>query len=237
MATRRAPSCARAALVAVCTLLGCANVSGLEDFEFRDAPGCKGEGKAVLCAGKACGSVTDRCGATVDCDDTCGPLLLCGGGGVVANTRGCAGAPPPIAGCELHDEVDSTAGTASRYYLCDELLTWDEAQARCTELGTQLAIVTTIEERDRILQFLDGRKALVGLSDKQVEGTFAWVDGTPFPADQLGAYFAPGEPNNADSAEDCVEMNGDTGLWNDIPCAADANRTRFLCETVCGPPA
>jgi hypothetical protein len=52
------------------------------------------------------------------------------------------------------------------------------------------------------------------------EGTFLWEDGTAF-ADTPGATkWAPGEPNDIDSLEDCVQLYEVDGewYWNDDQC-------------------
>jgi hypothetical protein len=43
-----------------------------------------------------------------------------------------------------------------------------------------------------------------------------WIDGT----DPDFIYWAPGEPNDEDGSENCVEMIVDTwpGMWNDHDC-------------------
>ena len=38
--------------------------------------------------------------------------------------------------------------------------------------------------------------------------------------------FFPGEPNNAGSGEDCVNLNAYAGKWNDAKCTT-------LCEYIC----
>jgi len=66
----------------------------------------------------------------------------------------------------------------------------------------------------------------IGLNDRSSEGTFVWSDSTA-----LGAYtaWASGEPNNAYGLEDCTEVLGSSGEWNDSGCA---NYRRTLCESL-----
>lgn len=49
---------------------------------------------------------------------------------------------------------------------------------------------------------------------------YTWSDGTPL----SHTNWAPGEPNNHDGREDCVEMvtnaNGSHSSWNDLNCDA-----------------
>ena len=66
----------------------------------------------------------------------------------------------------------------------------------------------------------------VGLNDIAQEGTWVWSDGTPNDYQN----WAPSEPNDYLSNEDCVRTIG--GLipnqkFNDAPCA---NPNRFVCQ-------
>jgi hypothetical protein len=60
----------------------------------------------------------------------------------------------------------------------------------------------------------------IGGNDMATEGTFLWEDGTVF-ADTPGATkWAPGEPNDVNSQEDCVQLYNEDGewYWNDDWC-------------------
>lgn len=74
------------------------------------------------------------------------------------------------------------------------------------------------EERDFALSVIPAGVSNVwmGGSDIATEGVWAWEDGKPW-----GVYTAwkSGEPNNANSNEDCLQMYGD-GLWNDLDCTS-----------------
>lgn len=232
----------RLGLVTCCWVLGalaaCAEVSGLEDLEFVDEPpACVPVDSATACADLACGTADDGCGGVLACPDTCPTGLTCGAGEVLPGECGCSGAPITPASC-TRAYVAMTTGTASAYYVCTldggTFATWLESRDFCAAMGAHLAAMPSAEERDIVLSLLDGKKVHVGLDDLVVEGSFVWADGTPLQAADWPNVFAPGEPNDADGAEDCVEMSGDTGKLNDIPCANTNNAIRFVCEAPCG---
>ena len=77
-----------------------------------------------------------------------------------------------------------------------------------------------------------------GANDRDVEGTWTWIDGTPWSY----SNFCPGEPNNSHglecvptTEEDCGVLSwGTGGCWNDYPCdcaAAQGDPYRYICES------
>ncbi|XP_066299250.1 C-type lectin domain family 19 member A-like [Branchiostoma lanceolatum] len=69
----------------------------------------------------------------------------------------------------------------------------------------------------------------IGLHDRREEGTFEWVDGAP-----LGNFSAwgGGQPDDHESAEDCVHYQLNVESWNDAPCH---HHMPFICQVVSGP--
>ncbi|KAK9538102.1 hypothetical protein VZT92_005658 [Zoarces viviparus] len=68
----------------------------------------------------------------------------------------------------------------------------------------------------------------IGLSDRDEEGTWRWVDGTPL----TEAYWHAPPDNGGDDPplgeEDCVEMINDRGRkWNDLRCHISL---QWICE-------
>ncbi|XP_078575784.1 C-type mannose receptor 2-like [Branchiostoma floridae x Branchiostoma japonicum] len=69
----------------------------------------------------------------------------------------------------------------------------------------------------------------IGLHDQRKEGQFEWIDG-----DSIGEYnsWNPGEPNNANSGEHCVQtVYPDPFGWNDASCQQSLP---FICQIVTG---
>ncbi|XP_059195710.1 CD209 antigen-like protein E [Centropristis striata] len=99
--------------------------------------------------------------------------------------------------------------------------TWALSRKDCQERGADLAIVTTREELD----FVSKTYAVtwIGLSDKDREGKWVWVDGTELQGDE---FWQDGEPNDSDGDEDCAEVSRSAKRFNDVPCS---NRYSWAC--------
>ncbi|XP_053335824.1 CD209 antigen-like protein E [Clarias gariepinus] len=115
----------------------------------------------------------------------------------------------------------------SLYFMYNEEKNWTESRQICMDKGADLVIINNREEQEFISkQKVNGRiQAWIGLSDRETEGEWKWVDGTPLTT----AFWASGEPNNAGGDEDCAEFySGDTGnFWNDKKCTTKGN---WICE-------
>lgn len=147
-----------------------------------------------------------------------------------------AGCPPPA------PETEEPAGPAEtaaclerfrgdhRYLVCLGEASWADARAACQGAGSDLAVLDDPAEAAWALQTVQavtGRSLWVGLSDLDVEGDFAWVDGK-----KPGfAAWNPGEPNDWGEGEDCAELQP-SGGWNDLPCHWTLPA---LCEDPCLP--
>lgn len=98
------------------------------------------------------------------------------------------------------------------YAATDDPLTWQQAENQAVKLGGHLAAVTTQAEQDFLTaNFAIHEDIWIGLSDHANKGRLTWTTGEPV---DYTAYF-PGEPNNLGGAEDFVQMNLTSGLWND----------------------
>ncbi len=102
---------------------------------------------------------------------------------------------------------------------------WETAQSLSIEAGGHLAIINTEEENTLLSGFLETQAAWIGLSDKDVEGDFHWVDGS---APSYSKWY-PGQPNDYGIGQDCVELLSN-GLWNDQYCH---KHLEFIMEIPC----
>jgi len=112
------------------------------------------------------------------------------------------------------------AGPAGYYRTVTTAASWLNAQADCKNDvagATHLIVLSTPAESTYMLS----RLGWIGLSDRITENTFVTVTGEA--GDQRP--FSPGQPDNGNGNENCVQMKAD-GL-DDDQCA---NTHRYVCE-------
>ncbi|KAM9309010.1 CD209 antigen-like protein D [Pholidichthys leucotaenia] len=105
------------------------------------------------------------------------------------------------------------------YYVskASETKNWERSRLDCQQRGADLVIITSKDEHNFVSKF--HQNIWIGLSDKQQEGKWKWVDGS----DLVQGFWKSGEPNNAGN-EDCAEIS--VGKWNDVPCS---NELPWVC--------
>ncbi|KAI4887390.1 hypothetical protein NFI96_028551 [Prochilodus magdalenae] len=114
---------------------------------------------------------------------------------------------------------------SSYYYVSTEFKTRSQARQACRERGADLVIINSPEEQEFI--YNEDQYTWIGLSDAETEGEWKWVDGSPLNT----AYWKDGEPNDANSEEDCAVLSFPSPKlksWNDIPCHYAAG---WICES------
>ncbi|XP_072563479.1 uncharacterized protein [Paramormyrops kingsleyae] len=75
------------------------------------------------------------------------------------------------------------------YYVSDERKTWIDSQEDCRHKGADLLIINSLKEE---LIFSKDQRAWIGLTDKEHEGTWKWVDGTPLTTRAEASDGTPG---------------------------------------------
>uniref|UniRef100_A0A8C4EQW8 C-type lectin domain-containing protein n=1 Tax=Dicentrarchus labrax TaxID=13489 RepID=A0A8C4EQW8_DICLA len=114
------------------------------------------------------------------------------------------------------------------YLLSTESGTWDKAREDCRNRGADLVVIDS-EEEEMFLFGLAKKQTWIGLTDREEEGTWKWIDGTPLTL----KYWAPNQPDNGggDSKwgeEDCAQIRDDDNThWNDLSCEAPL---QWFCE-------
>ncbi|KAF5889950.1 C-type lectin domain family 4 member E-like isoform X1, partial [Clarias magur] len=68
---------------------------------------------------------------------------------------------------------------SSLYFMTNENKIWTESRQDCRDKGADLVIINSKEEQDFIGKQLDSSRVWIGLSDRDKEGEWKWVDGTP----------------------------------------------------------
>lgn len=124
-----------------------------------------------------------------------------------------------------------TNAANGHYYYLLRSMTWTASEAAAVAHGGHLVTINDAAENqwvvDTFAHFGGASRPLwIGLTDREVEGTFEWVSGEPF--DYAKWNTASGEPNNSGGSgyeEDCVYIiQQDSGnptvletYWNDLP--------------------
>ena len=98
----------------------------------------------------------------------------------------------------------------SHYYCSSAPATWATARQNCINLGGDLAVINTASENAFLANGLLANSAWVGGTDMNSEGSFRWVDNSPF---SYTNWFV-GQPNNYNGTQDHLELLK-SGEWND----------------------
>ncbi len=175
---------------------------------------------------------TDGDGLTL-CEGDCAPAFAGAYPGAAEACDGvdndCDGEVDELPECFLCVQVDPT-GEAD-LLACGAYVNWERADAACRSFGLQLPVVHDAA-RNGLLRdigyYYFGGAHWLGLTDRSVEGTWAWVDASALDFQQ----WWYDEPNDS-GGEDCAGTNyGDWGYWNDYSCAG---ALPFVCEAPTAP--
>ncbi|XP_007523756.2 C-type lectin domain family 4 member K [Erinaceus europaeus] len=114
------------------------------------------------------------------------------------------------------------------YYFSHIAKTWYSAQQFCVSKNSHLTSVTSESEQEFLYKAAGGFVYWIGLTKAGSEGSWTWVDDTPFNKAQSARYWIPGEPNNYESNEQCVSLKIPALQgWNDNSCD---DVLRFICK-------
>ncbi|XP_044874223.1 C-type lectin domain family 4 member F-like isoform X2 [Mauremys mutica] len=122
------------------------------------------------------------------------------------------------------------------YYFSQEKKSWDEAEQFCVNWKLHLTSVSSQAEQEFLSNETQGEDHWIGLTDRETEGSWRWVDGTEYRADASRGFWAENEPNNynpeTDGGEDCVHTQPrKQNLWNDYKCTQPF---RWICKQAHG---
>ncbi|KAI5087738.1 CD209 antigen-like protein C, partial [Silurus meridionalis] len=114
---------------------------------------------------------------------------------------------------------------SSFYYVSNEKKSWEESRQNCRDKGADMMIINSKEEQEFIIKHISSiREVWIGLSDKDKEGEWKWVDASPLTFKDWGQ----GEPGGKEE-ENCVEIykSSNSIIWNDKNCSKKLN---CICE-------
>ncbi|KAK0138871.1 Macrophage mannose receptor 1 [Merluccius polli] len=98
----------------------------------------------------------------------------------------------------------------SLYFISTTGRNWTASRDDCLERDADLVVINSTAEQEFVTRL--GGIFWIGLSDRDPEGTWKWVDGT----NMTSSSWGEGQPDDEYGAEDCVEVRGDG--WNDAQC-------------------
>lgn len=154
----------------------------------------------------------------------------------------CEKSPPlPMLDCSsLGNNYFNDPATGHCYYKVNSGRNWTDAQASCRANGAYLAVVTSAQENNKILNNLAPNSTFFGGTDAAAEGKWLWTGGD-YTSSQFwqgngsgsrvnGFYtnWEAGEPNNASGTmeQDCTQMYAN-GRWDDLQCT---DALSYMCE-------
>uniref|UniRef100_A0A4W6FX41 C-type lectin domain-containing protein n=2 Tax=Lates calcarifer TaxID=8187 RepID=A0A4W6FX41_LATCA len=120
----------------------------------------------------------------------------------------------------------------SFYYISSTTKSWPNSRNDCLQRGADLVIINSKEEQEFMRRFK--QRTWIGLTDRETEGTWRWVDGTLLSTRFTAllfystTYIAQMHLRLC-KTEDCVEIkfHDEENSWNDIPCG---DQNFWICE-------
>ncbi|XP_058247365.1 CD209 antigen-like protein C [Hemibagrus wyckioides] len=115
--------------------------------------------------------------------------------------------------------------SSSIYLISTEKKSWSEGRHDCIERGADLVIINSRDEQDFVEVWRRGQGAWIGANDRDSEGVWKWVDGTPV----TNVFWSSGEPNNKGD-EDCAVSgyrSEPVPNWVDVSCSS---KYIWICE-------
>ncbi|XP_018109364.1 asialoglycoprotein receptor 1 isoform X1 [Xenopus laevis] len=115
----------------------------------------------------------------------------------------------------------------SCYYVSSEALDWEESQKQCQAMSSHLVVINSKAEQNYVFGITKEKVTWLGLTDS--DGTWKWVDGTPY--ESAPTFWDELQPDNntvkgQPGTEDCANMRP-SGLWNDDHCQ---HQYQYICE-------
>uniref|UniRef100_A0A452DRR9 E-selectin n=1 Tax=Capra hircus TaxID=9925 RepID=A0A452DRR9_CAPHI len=107
------------------------------------------------------------------------------------------------------------------YHASTEIMTFEAARDYCQKTYTALVAIQNQEEIEYLNSTFSHSPSYYWIGIRKINGTWTWI-GTNKSLTKEATNWAPGEPNNKQTDEDCVEIyikrEKDSGKWNDENC-------------------
>ena len=106
-------------------------------------------------------------------------------------------------------------------------INWLDAQSSCAIWGGDLTSITTERENNFLNTIITSSvgNCWIGLNDRDVEGTYTWIDGTAL------SYTNWTSTPSDDTNSNCVQVNNaGNGVWESVSC--DTSLDAFLCKRI-----
>ncbi|XP_038845355.1 macrophage mannose receptor 1 [Salvelinus namaycush] len=137
--------------------------------------------------------------------------------------------PPPVPAPDCGTNAVWRKNNGICYYYNDtDIVDFQTAMSRCYNEKAQLVSILNKDEQEYINTMIGTGRAESSWIGMYVFGIAAdqyqWVDWSPV----TYVFWGPGEPNNANGEEQCVQMNRHQGNWNDVNCAR--TNAGYLCK-------
>nr|XP_040056824.1 CD209 antigen-like protein E isoform X3 [Gasterosteus aculeatus aculeatus] len=115
----------------------------------------------------------------------------------------------------------------SCYLLSTRDGSWENGRKDCRDQGADLVIIDSLEEQ-KFLSSIVKSQTWIGLSDRDIEGTWKWIDETLLTAAYWSTYPYGPQPDNGGGdprwgEEDCAHIEAEQNPqrnWNDLRCDA-----------------
>ncbi|CAL1541705.1 unnamed protein product [Lymnaea stagnalis] len=124
--------------------------------------------------------------------------------------------------CPSNFTVRQASGLASCLQLfTNKTLNYTSSISSCKAIKSVIYTMKSVDKRTILHTEVKSfnRSFWIGLDDLAEKGGFAWADDGRFINANLSIrLFAPDEPNNHNSVEDCVVYNSSRGGLNDVQC-------------------
>ncbi|XP_036608954.1 C-type lectin domain family 4 member K-like [Trichosurus vulpecula] len=106
------------------------------------------------------------------------------------------------------------------YYFSQKSTSWNEAEKFCVSWGSHLTSVASEEEQEFLIRRAKGMPYWIGLTSLGTQGSWHWVDGTPYKTDSR-RFWMGGQPQPWNVRGKCVEMRVKAlKSWKDRDCQA-----------------